>query len=124
MPLPHISACEPSALRWSMNHSQRSSASPSTAGGVGDVHRPDDAQDAVAAEAGPAVAEPADHRRVQPGSGQTLPSGSGSTTKSFSVPCPRSTRGPVCDVTRPIVRSVITEPTASTQVGPGRRRTR
>ena len=53
------------------------------AAAVGLERRRDDAQHAVAAEPGPAVAEPADERRA---SASSRPSGSGSTTKSFSVP--------------------------------------
>ena len=67
MPLPHISACEPSALRWSMNQVHASRRSPSTAGASGTSRAADDAQHAVAPEPGAAVAQPADQVRVEPG---------------------------------------------------------
>ena len=69
MPLPHISAWEPSALRWSMNHSQRLEVGAQHRRGVGHVVGADQPEDAVAAEAGPAVAQAADHRRIQAGLG-------------------------------------------------------
>ena len=64
--MPHISACEPSALRWSMNHSQPVEVLPEHGGRVGHVRAADDAQDAVAAESRAAVAQPADQRGVEP----------------------------------------------------------
>ena len=124
MPLPHISACEPSALRWSMNHSHGVSASPSTAAASGTCTRADDAQHAVAAEAaraGRTAAAPGPRRAGPPARRCRR----GRAARRSRSPCrARGAPGAALVGHGSIVRAAISRGDRVEQVGRGRRRTR
>ena len=115
MPLPHISACEPSALRWSMNHSQRSRSLPQHRGRVGHVRAADHPEDAVAAEPRPPVAQPPHHRGVEPVLRPHRAVGIGQHHEVVLGAVPEEHPGGV--VHRSIVRAAISAVTASSRSG-------